>query len=130
MRDTVLAGIGTQKPTFEPPSVLRQKRGQRCPTHTHTHRVGVTCARLARACLQVTTPTAAMKAAMLNAELGDDVFGDDPTVIELEKMCAATFGKPAGLFVPSGTMGNLIAVMTHCNERASELIIGDKVPRH
>jgi len=76
----------------------------------------------------VTTPTAAMKAAMLNAELGDDVFGDDPTVIELEKMCAAIFGKPAGLFVPSGTMGNLIAVMTHCNERASELIIGDKVP--
>jgi threonine aldolase len=53
--------------------------------------------------------------AMLNAELGDDVFGDDPTVIELDKMCAATVGKPAGLFVPSGTMGNLIAVMTHCN---------------
>ena len=81
------------------------------------------CARL-----QVTTPTAAMKAAMVSAELGDDVFGDDPTVIALENMCAATFGKPAGLFVPSGTMGNLIAVMTHCNERASELIIGDKVP--
>ena len=66
--------------------------------------------------------------AMVKAELGD-VLGDDPTVIELEKMCAATFGKPAGLFVPSGTMGNLIAVMTHCNERASELIIGDKVPK-
>jgi threonine aldolase len=64
--------------------------------------------------------------AMLNAELGDDVFGDDPTVIELEKMCAATFGKPAGLFVPSGTMGNLIAVMTHCNERASELIMATR----
>jgi hypothetical protein len=50
----------------------------------------------------VTTPTEAMKAAMVRAELGDDVFGDDPTVIELEKLCASMFGKPAGLFVPSG----------------------------
>ena len=74
----------------------------------------------------VTHPTARMKAAMVNADLGDDVFGDDPTVIELEKLCASMFGKPAGLFVPSGTMGNLLAVMTHCNERSSELIIGNK----
>ena len=74
----------------------------------------------------VTKPTIAMKTAMVNAELGDDVFGDDPTVIELERLCASMFGKPAGLFVPSGTMSNLIGVMTHCNERASEVIIGDK----
>lgn len=45
----------------------------------------------------MTKPTAAMKEAMMSAELGDDVFGDDPTVIQLEKMCASMFGKPAGI---------------------------------
>jgi len=74
----------------------------------------------------VTKPTAAMRAAMASAEVGDDVWGDDPTVSVLETRAAALFGKEAGLFVPSGTMGNLIAVLTHCRERGSEFIVGDE----
>lgn len=58
----------------------------------------------------VTQPTLAMKAAMMNAPLGDDVWGDDPTVWKLEKMAASLFGKEAGLFCPSGTMTNQIAI--------------------
>lgn len=61
----------------------------------------------------VTKPTKAMLAAMMNAPLGDDVFGEDPTVIELEKKAAALFGKEAGLFCPSGTMTNQIAIKVH-----------------
>jgi threonine aldolase len=61
----------------------------------------------------VTKPTPAMLRAMMSSPLGDDVFGDDPTVIKLEKETARLLGKPAGLFVPSGTMGNQLAVMTH-----------------
>lgn len=61
----------------------------------------------------VTKPTPAMIKAMISSPLGDDVLGDDPTVIKLEKETAKLLGKPAGLFVPSGTMGNQIAVMTH-----------------
>jgi len=60
----------------------------------------------------VTRPTAAMRRAMAEAEVGDDVFGDDPTVIELERRVAALAGKAAALFVPSGTMGNQLAVHT------------------
>src|ERR1041385_410622 len=58
----------------------------------------------------VTRPTAAMRRAMAEAEVGDDVFGDDPTVIELERRVAVLAGKAAALFVPSGTMGNQLAV--------------------
>lgn len=61
----------------------------------------------------VTKPTKAMLEAMMNAPLGDDVFGEDPTVIELEKKAAALFGKEAGLFCPSGTMTNQIAIKVH-----------------
>ena len=61
----------------------------------------------------VTRPTPAMRQAILNAVVGDDVFGDDPTVIELERRCAFLAGKEAGLFVPSGTMGNQLAVNAH-----------------
>jgi threonine aldolase len=61
----------------------------------------------------VTKPTPAMLRAMISSPLGDDVLGDDPTVIKLERETARLLGKPAGLFVPSGTMGNQIAVMTH-----------------
>lgn len=61
----------------------------------------------------VTRPTAAMREAMARAEVGDDVFGDDPTVKRLQDKAAALFGKEAALFVPSGTMGNLIAVKVH-----------------
>ena len=61
----------------------------------------------------VTQPTEAMRAAMHAAAVGDDVLGDDPTVIELQDRVAAMFGKEAGLFVASGTMSNAIALRTH-----------------
>jgi len=63
----------------------------------------------------VTRPDAPMLEAMCSAPLGDDVFGDDPTVIELEALAAELFGKEAAVFVPSGTMGNSIAVGVHCD---------------
>lgn len=70
----------------------------------------------------VTKPTEKMKQAMLNAELGDDVYRDDPTVIKLEKMASELVGKEAALFVPSGTFGNQLALITHCN-RGDEVIL-------
>ena len=73
----------------------------------------------------VTQPTAKMKKAMIEAELGDDVLGDDPTVIRLEDRAAAWLGKEAALFCVSGTMSNLVAVLTHCN-RGDEMIVGDR----
>ncbi|XP_049869165.1 uncharacterized protein LOC126368945 [Pectinophora gossypiella] len=73
----------------------------------------------------VTKPTKAMKHAMVNSALGDDVYGEDPTVNALETKLAALLGKQAALFVPSGTMANLIAIMVHCNKRGSEAIVGD-----
>ena len=71
----------------------------------------------------VTRPTAAMRAAMHEAEVGDDVFGDDPTVNALQERIAATLGKQAALFVPTGTQSNLTAIMTHCG-RGDEYIVG------
>jgi threonine aldolase len=62
----------------------------------------------------VTKPSAAMRAAMAAAEVGDDDYRDDPTVIRLEECAAALLGKEAGLFVPSGVMSNLVAALTHC----------------
>ncbi|HKZ85400.1 MAG TPA: low-specificity L-threonine aldolase [Anaerolineae bacterium] len=73
----------------------------------------------------VTHPTPAMREAMAKAEVGDDVFGDDRTVKRLEEIAAERMGHPAGLFVPSGTMGNLVAVLTHCG-RGHEVIAGDR----
>ena len=64
----------------------------------------------------VTQPTPAMRRAMAEAPVGDDVYGEDPTVNRLQQMAAGLLGKEAGLFVPSGTMGNLAAVLAH--ERA------------
>ena len=72
----------------------------------------------------VTQPTPAMREAMAKAEVGDDVYGEDPTVNRLQEMSAAILGKKAGLFVPSGTMGNLAAVLAHCN-RGDEVILGN-----
>ena len=63
----------------------------------------------------VTKPDAPMLEAMCSAPLGDDVFGDDPTVTRLEELAAESLGKEAAIFVPSGTMGNSIAVGTHCS---------------
>ncbi|MEP7058942.1 MAG: low-specificity L-threonine aldolase [Caldimonas sp.] len=71
----------------------------------------------------VTRPTAAMRAAMAAAEVGDDVFGDDPTVDALQRRIASMLGKEAALFVPSGTQSNLVAIMSHCG-RGDEYIVG------
>ncbi len=73
----------------------------------------------------VTQPTKAMREAMSNAEVGDDVFGEDPTVNKLQEMAAEKMGKEAGLYVPSGTMGNLAAILAHCG-RGDEAIMGNK----
>ena len=71
----------------------------------------------------VTKPTRAMRAAMLDAEVGDDVYGEDPTVNALQQRLAGELGFEAGLFVPSGTQSNLLALMSHC-ERGDEYIVG------
>ncbi|MBE1158895.1 low-specificity L-threonine aldolase [Dyella acidiphila] len=71
----------------------------------------------------VTRPTPAMRAAMLDAEVGDDVYGEDPTVNALQQRLAGDLGFEAGLFVPSGTQSNLLALMSHC-ERGDEYIVG------
>ncbi|MDA7881120.1 low-specificity L-threonine aldolase [Akkermansiaceae bacterium] len=71
----------------------------------------------------VTRPTPSMKEAMGRAEVGDDVFGDDPTVARLEDLAAGMLGKEAGMFVPSGTQSNLCALLTHC-QRGDEYIVG------
>jgi threonine aldolase len=73
----------------------------------------------------VTVPTPAMREAMAQAEVGDDVMGEDPTVNLLQEISAEKMGKEAVLFVPSGTMGNLAAILTHCN-RGDEVILGNK----
>ncbi len=73
----------------------------------------------------VTQPTAAMKQAMMDAPLGDDVFGDDPTVNRLQQAAADMLGFEAGLFAASGTQTNLIALMTHC-QRGDEAIVGQQ----
>jgi threonine aldolase len=65
-----------------------------------------------------------MKEAMFKAEVGDDVYGDDPTIIKLENLAAEIIGKEAALFVPSGTFGNQLALFTHC-KRGSEVILAD-----
>ena len=71
----------------------------------------------------VTRPTVAMQAAMAAAELGDDVFGDDPTVNALQDRIAQMLGKEAALFVPTGTQSNLCGLMAHC-QRGDEYIVG------
>jgi len=73
----------------------------------------------------VTKPTEPMRQAMATAAVGDDVWGDDPTVKELEALVAAKVGKEAGLFVASGTQSNLVALMTHC-QRGDEYLVGQE----
>lgn len=73
----------------------------------------------------VTQPTAGMREAMLAAELGDDVYGEDPTVNRLEQRLAQDLGFAAALFVPTGTMSNLLGLMAHC-ERGDEYIVGQQ----
>src|ERR1041385_8631554 len=73
----------------------------------------------------VTTPTDEMRQAMAAAEVGDDVYGEDPSVIKLQQRAANIFGKDAALFVPSGTMGNQIAIRLH-TEPGEEVIIEER----
>ncbi len=73
----------------------------------------------------VTQPTPAMREAMAKAQVGDDVYGEDPTINQLQDLAAEMLGKEAGLFIPSGTMGNLAAILAHCN-RGDEIILGDQ----
>jgi threonine aldolase len=73
----------------------------------------------------VTQPTPEMREAMAKAEVGDDVYDEDPTINRLQELAAEKTGKQAGLFVASGTMGNLIAVMAQC-QRGDEVIVGKK----
>src|SRR6188508_2445308 len=73
----------------------------------------------------VTRPGPGMRAAMAAADVGDDVFGDDPTVNRLQEVAAARFGMEAGLFFPSGTQSNLAALMAHC-QRGEEVIVGQE----
>ncbi len=94
----------------------------------------------------VTSPSAGMRKAMADAEVGDDVYGDDPTILSLEKRVADLLGKEAALFVTSGTQSNLIALLTHCGrgdeyvggvgthiakyEAAGAAVLGGISPRH
>ena len=71
----------------------------------------------------VTQPTPAMREAMARAVVGDDVFGEDPTINQLEALAAEMLGKEAGLLVTSGTQGNLVSLLAHCN-RGDEVIMG------
>jgi threonine aldolase len=73
----------------------------------------------------VTTPTPEMFEAMSRAKVGDDVYGEDPTVNQLQDLAAEMMGKEAALFVPTGTMGNLAALLAHC-QRGDEVILGNK----
>lgn len=73
----------------------------------------------------VTQPTPAMRKAMAEAEVGDDVLNEDPTLHRLQESAARTMGKEDALFVPSGTMGNLVSILTHC-ARGDEVLLGDR----
>ncbi len=73
----------------------------------------------------VTMPSKEMKEYMFSAPLGDDVFGEDPSINTLEDKASQLFGKESALFVPSGTMANLIAVLSHCN-RGEEILVFDE----
>ena len=73
----------------------------------------------------VTLPSQEMLKSAFSAAVGDDVMGEDPTVLELERFMADKFGKDRGLYVPTGTMSNLVALLSHCDKtRAAEIIIG------
>ena len=74
----------------------------------------------------VTKPTDVMRTCMTNALVGDDVYGEDPTVLLLENRVAEMFHKESALFCPSGTMSNLTALLTWCDSRGSEVIVGNK----
>ena len=74
----------------------------------------------------VTKPTAEMRSAMMAAEVGDDVYQEDPTVNKLQEKMASLLNKESALFFPSGTMSNLTCIMAHASQRGSEVLVGDK----
>ena len=74
----------------------------------------------------LTKPTQEMRTAMFEAEVGDDVFGEDPTVNSLEDRTAKLLQKESALFLPTGTMANLAAIMSWCGTRGAEMILGDQ----
>lgn len=74
----------------------------------------------------VTRPTPEMRRAMADAPVGDDVYGEDPTVNALQDRAAEILGKEAALFVPSGTMGNLVSLLSHCPNRGASILLGDQ----
>jgi hypothetical protein len=79
----------------------------------------------------LTMPSVGMRHVMAKAQVGDDVFGEDPTAKQLEESVAGIFSKESGLFVPTGTMANLIAVMVHCwSGRGHKIVLGDKSHLH
>src|SRR5919109_5697799 len=73
----------------------------------------------------VTLPTPAMRTAMYQAEVGDDVYHEDPTINRLQEMAAERLGKEAALFVPSGTMGNAVSILAHAG-RGQAVMVGDQ----
>ncbi|XP_040186976.1 probable low-specificity L-threonine aldolase 2 [Rana temporaria] len=77
-------------------------------------------------CDTVSNPCAEMRRAMAEAEVGDDFYGEDPTVNEIQRQAAQLFKTEDALFVPSGRMGNLIAVIIHCRKKGSEVLLGDE----
>jgi threonine aldolase len=97
-------------------------------TSSYESRVGALASTTRRIDLRsdtVTQPTPAMREAMARAEVGDDVYGEDPTVNQLEELAADRLGKEAAVFVPAGTMGNAIAILVHCR-RGDEVLAGDR----
>ncbi|CAB54291.3 Beta_elim_lyase domain-containing protein [Caenorhabditis elegans] len=103
-------GISASTDLLDTPSAYTQKSNK---THTSIDLRSDT----------VTVPSVEMRRAMAEAIVGDDVYGEDTTTNRLEQRCAELFGKEAGLFVTSGTMGNLLAIMAHC-QRGEEIIVG------
>ena len=73
----------------------------------------------------ITQPTDEMRRAMAEAEVGDDVYGEDPTINRLQELAAELLGKEAGLLMASGTMSNLVASLTYC-QRGDEIVMGDQ----
>ncbi|KAK3858457.1 hypothetical protein Pcinc_035356 [Petrolisthes cinctipes] len=103
----------------------RQTRQYQSPSHTPTTMTDFKGVVVDLRSDTITKPSDGMKKAMMEALVGDDVYREDPTVSELEKRMAECTGKEAALFVPSGTMGNLISVLGHCEHRGSEVLLGD-----
>ncbi|KAL3877760.1 hypothetical protein ACJMK2_035422 [Sinanodonta woodiana] len=116
---------GLQKLTYGPLNQYLVKQPTRCEVRAYSSAANGPVVIDLRSDT-ITKPTPAMREAMAKAVVGDDVYGEDPTVNELQDRCAKLFGMEAALFVPTGTMGNLISILTHCQQRGLEAILGDQ----